>query len=77
MTLILCAGALLALERNDRPMWRRLMAELVAGLPPRTHGGVVAQAWRGGHGGQVPLAGALAALDTRTLVHEGALGAPS
>ena len=43
MTLILDAGAFVALERNDRAMWRRLKAAKLAGTPPRTHGGVIAQ----------------------------------
>jgi len=53
----------MALERGDRAMWRRLKGEFLAGRPPLTHGGVVAQVWRGGYGGQVPLARALASVD--------------
>jgi len=41
-------GALLALERSDRAAWARLKASVAAQDPPRTHGGVVGQAWRGG-----------------------------
>lgn len=41
-------GALLALERSDRTAWSRLKAAVAAQDPPRTHGGVVGQAWRGG-----------------------------
>jgi hypothetical protein len=67
VTLILDAGALVALERGDRAMWRRLKAELLAGVAPATHGGVVAQVWRGGHGRQVLLARALAGFDTVAL----------
>ena len=48
MTMVFDAGALLALERNDRPMWRRLKAAQLAAAPPLTHGGVIAQVWRGG-----------------------------
>jgi hypothetical protein len=44
-------------------MWRRFKAALLGGDPPLTHGGVVAQVWRGGFGGQVPLARALAGVD--------------
>jgi hypothetical protein len=70
LTLILDAGALLAIERDDRAMWRRLKGELLSGRPPLTHGGVVAQAWRGGAPRQARLAQALqgtevAALDDR------------
>ena len=47
MTLLLDSGALIALERNDRLMWRRLKAALQREEIPITHGGVVGQAWRG------------------------------
>lgn len=67
MSLILDAGAFLALERNDRAMWRRLKAAVLAGEPPLTHGGVVAQVWRGGTGRQVPLSRALQAIDVIAL----------
>ena len=48
MSLILDTGALLALERNERAMWTRLKGALLDHEPPKTHAGVVAQAWRGG-----------------------------
>lgn len=67
MTLILDAGAFVALERNDRAMWRRLKAAKLAGTPPRTHGGVIAQVWRGGTGRQAPLARATKAIVTTPL----------
>ena len=63
MTDILDSGALIALENDDRPMWRRLKAALQAQDPPRTHGGVVAQVLRGGAGRQARLASALQAVD--------------
>ncbi len=63
MSLILDAGAFVALERNERPMWRRLKATLVAGEPPVTHGAVVAQVWRSGTGRQALLARALRATE--------------
>lgn len=63
MTLILDAGALIALENNDRAMWRRLDLELREDRRPVTHGGVVAQAWRTGTGRQARLARALQAID--------------
>jgi hypothetical protein len=47
MTVILGAGALIALERNDRSMWMRLKGAMIANATPVTHGGVVAQVWRG------------------------------
>jgi hypothetical protein len=48
VTLVLDAGALIALERNERPMWTRLKALQAAGDVPVTHGGVLGQAWLGG-----------------------------
>ena len=64
MSVILDAGAFVALERNDRAMWRRLKAALQSGSPPMTHGGVIAQVWRGGTGRQALLARALHAVET-------------
>lgn len=66
MTLILDTGALVALDRGDRSMWRRLKLELAAGEVPALHGGIVGQAWRGG-ARQALLARALAAFDVRPL----------
>lgn len=63
MSLICDAGALIALERNDDAMWRRFEAARRAGRPPRTHGGVVAQVWRGRDGRQAVLARALGAVE--------------
>lgn len=59
MSLILDAGAFVALERGDRAMWRQLMKAVDAGRDVRTHGGVIAQVWRGGSGRQAQLARAL------------------
>jgi len=67
VTLVCDAGAFLALERADRAMWRRFKAQLAAGTLPVTHGGVVAQVWRGGSGRQVLLARALAGVDVAGL----------
>jgi hypothetical protein len=67
MKLVLDSGALIALERNDRPMWRRLKAAVRAGYVPVTHGGVVGQVWRGHGARQALLARALANLDVRPL----------
>ena len=63
MSEILDSGALIALEGNDRRMWRRLKGSLRAASPPRTHGGVVAQVWRGGARRQARLAAALQAVE--------------
>ena len=65
--LILDAGAFIALERDERSMWRRLKSALIAGSPPITHGGVVGQIWRGGTGRQTQLTRTLQALDTASL----------
>jgi hypothetical protein len=67
MTLVLDSGALVALERAERAMWRRLKAERLAGRVPLTHGGVVAQVWRGGGGRQAQLARALRGIDVAAL----------
>ncbi len=72
MTEILDAGALIALESDDRRMWRRLKGALQAETPPRTHGGVVAQVWRGGTGRRTRLAVALRAVEVVPL--DAALG---
>lgn len=63
MTIVLDAGGLLAIERGDRSMIALLKREALAGREPRTHGGVLAQVWRGGHGRQALLARLVPALD--------------
>ena len=67
MRMVLDSGALIALERNDRAMWRRYKAAVLARQVPVTHGGVVGQAWRGGGPRQALLAKALAGVDVRAL----------
>jgi hypothetical protein len=67
MKLVLDAGALIALERNDRAMWRRLKDAVAQGEPPVTHGGIVGQAWRGRGPKQARLAAALDHLDVQNL----------
>jgi hypothetical protein len=67
MSLILDAGAWIALDRNDRAMWRRLKAAQLAGDVPRSHGGVVGQVWRGRGARHALLAQALAGADVRPL----------
>ncbi len=66
MTLVLDSGALIALERDERPMWARLKAAHLAGDVPITHPGVLGQVWRGGPR-QARLAQALAGFDVRPL----------
>ena len=67
MSLVLDAGALIAIDRNDRAMWRRLKSALEAGDVPVTHGGIVGQAWRGNGPRSALIALALASLDVRPL----------
>lgn len=67
MKLVLDSGALIALERNDRAMWRRLKSALLAGTVPVCHGGIIAQAWRGAGPRQALLAKALDAIDVQPL----------
>ncbi len=62
MSTVLDTGALLALERNERAMWTRLKGALLDQEPPKTHAGVVAQAWRGG-ARQARLATALTSIE--------------
>ena len=45
--LVLDAGALIALERNDRRMWARLQAAAEASLEVVVPSGALAQVWRG------------------------------
>jgi len=61
--LILDAGAFVAAERGDRDVVALVKRERLAGRPPVTNGGVVAQVWRGGHGRQAPVARLLAGVE--------------
>ena len=67
MTILLDAGALLAVERGDRELVAALKDERLAGRTPVTHGGVVGQVWRGGAGRQARLAAALPAVDVQPM----------
>jgi hypothetical protein len=68
--LILDAGALVAVDRDDRAMIARLQAAAQHGLELRSNAMVVAQAWRDPHGRQAGLARLLRAVDVRTIDHE-------
>ncbi len=61
------AGAFVAVERGDREVVALVKRERLAGRSPITHGGVVAQVWRGGTGRQVQVARLLAGTDVRAL----------
>ena len=63
MTVILDAGAFVAIERGDRDLVALIKRERLAGRAPLTHGGAVGQVWRGGQGRQATVARALAGID--------------
>jgi hypothetical protein len=67
LSLILDAGALIAIERADRDTIALIKQELLHGRAPITHGGVVGQVWRGGAGKQANIARLLPALDVVAL----------
>jgi len=68
-TLILDAGALLAVDREDRAMIARLRVAQRSGLELRSNAMVVAQVWRDRRGRQVNLARVLRAVDIRQVSH--------
>lgn len=63
MSLVLDAGAFLAVERGDRQVVALVKRERLAHRVAATNGGVVAQVWRGGSGRQAELARLLAGVD--------------
>jgi hypothetical protein len=65
--LVLDAGAFLAVERGDRDVVALVKRERLAGRPPVTSGGVVAQVWRGGRGRQAELARLLAGVQVAAI----------
>jgi len=65
--LLLDAGAFLAVERNDRDVIALIKSELIANRAPKTHGGIVAQIWRGGAGRQAQFARLLPGVDVVSL----------
>ncbi len=62
MTLVLDAGAFLAVERDERDVVALVKRELSLGRTPVTHGAVVGQVWRGGGGRQANVARLLRAV---------------
>ena len=70
MTVVLDAGALVAVERNDREMVAIIKRERLADRAPLTHGGVIGQVWRGGYGRQANLARLIRGVDVRALDHD-------
>lgn len=69
MSLVLDAGAFLAVERADRDVVALIKGERAAGRVPLTHGGVVGQVWRGG-GRQALVARLLAGVEVIALDEE-------
>jgi hypothetical protein len=67
---VLDAGALVAVDRGDRPMMARLAAAQQHGLELRSNAMVVAQVWRDRQGRQASLARLLRAVDVRAISHE-------
>ena len=61
--LVLDAGALIAIDRDDRAMAARLRAALDAGMGLRTHAMVIAQVWRDPLGRQAGFARLLHAVE--------------
>jgi hypothetical protein len=61
--LLLDAGAFLAVERSDRDVIALIKSELLVNRAPKTHGGIVAQVWRGGAGRQAQIARLLSGVD--------------
>ena len=62
MTMLLDAGAFVAVERGDRDVVALVKRERLAQRSPLSHGGIVAQIWRGGSGRQSEVARLLAGL---------------
>ena len=67
MSLVLDAGALIAVERSDRDTVALIKQELLHSRVPLTHAGIIGQVWRGGSGKQATLARLLPALDVAPL----------
>jgi hypothetical protein len=67
LSLVLDAGGLIAVERDDRDVIALIKRERLANRSPVTHGGVVGQVWRGGGGRQARLARLLPAIEIEPL----------
>jgi hypothetical protein len=68
--LVLDAGALIAVDRDDRAMVARLRVAERHGMELRSNAMVVAQVWRDRHGRQARLAQLLRAVDVRAVDHQ-------
>lgn len=67
MSLILDAGAFVAVGRGDRDIVALVKRERLEERAPLTHGGVIAQVWRGGLGRQAIVARLVAGVDVEAL----------
>jgi hypothetical protein len=67
LSLILDAGAFVAVEWGERDIVALIKRERLAERAPLTHGGVIAQVWRGGVGRQATVARLLAGVDIEAL----------
>jgi hypothetical protein len=70
MSLLLDAGAFVAVERGDRDIVALVKRERLANRVPLSHGGIVGQIWRGGSGRQAEVARLLAGVDVKPLDEE-------
>ena len=64
MSAILDAGVFIALENGDLLIRRQFQHARQSGILLKTHGGVIAQVWRGGAGSQARMAHALQSVET-------------
>lgn len=67
MTIVLDAGALVAVEKSDRDLVALIKGERLAGRAPVTHGGVIGQVWRGGDKRQASIARLLPGVEVQPL----------
>lgn len=65
--IVLDAGALIQIDRRDRPRFAELKAAVTAGMDVITHPLAVAQVWRDGRGRQAKLARFMKNVDVRPI----------
>lgn len=70
MSTIFDTGAFIALENGEMLMRRRFLDAQQSRILLKTHGGVIAQVWRGGTRGQARLARVLQSVETVPLDQE-------
>jgi hypothetical protein len=67
VSVVLDAGALVAVERGDRDIVALIKSERLNNRAPLTHGGVIGQVWRGGSARQANLARFLPGVDVHAI----------